>query len=251
MIVYEYPLFEQVRIFLRLEYLAQQYNELVTKGDTLSHHFAIKTLFNIADLCDAHTDLKSDVLRELERYRRTTLGYRDIPQIADLVESVLAEIDTCYRNYNAQMGKLSLEYSKNEWLSSVRSRINITAGACSFDHPSYYTWQHMPQAQRHEELSSWMQPLRPTLEAIRLLLRLLRDNADSQKIMVQEGVYQQTLSQQKKYQLVRISMEPNMQLLPEISASRLMMTIRLMRRDGNKLLHAGNVQAPLTLELCA
>ena len=45
--------------------------------------------------------------------------------------------------------------------------------------------------------------------------------------------------------------EPSMQLVPEISGNRLMVTVRLMRKEGDKLLHAGNVQAGFELALCS
>ena len=56
---------------------------------------------------------------------------------------------------------------------------------------------------------------------------------------------------QSNYQLLRISMQPNMQLVPAVSAHRLMVTIRMMRREGEKMLHAGNVQAGFELALCS
>jgi cell division FtsZ-interacting protein ZapD len=42
-----------------------------------------------------------------------------------------------------------------------------------------------------------------------------------------------------------------MQLIPAVSAHRLMVTIRMMRRDGEKMLPAGNVQVGFELALCS
>ena len=89
------------------------------------------------------------------------------------------------------------------------------------------------------------------MACVRLLMRLLRDTEVAQKVMTQEGVYQQSLGANKNYQLLRISMQPNMQLVPAVSAHRLMVTIRMMRREGEKMLHAGNVQAGFELALCS
>ena len=246
--VYEFPLNERVRILMRLEHLADCLNELLRRGDALSHHHALQTVFQIADVCEQRTDLKSEILKELERYRQTILGYRSIEGLEQRVNQLLAEIDQCYSRFNSQSGNLSTELNQNEWLLGVRGRIHIPAGLCAFDHPSYFTWQHLSDEQR---MAHWLRPLEPIMACVRLLMRLLRDTEVAQKVMTQEGVYQQSLSANKNYQLLRISMQPNMQLVPTVSAHRLMVTIRMMRREGEKMLHAGNVQVGFELALCS
>jgi cell division protein ZapD len=89
------------------------------------------------------------------------------------------------------------------------------------------------------------------MACVRLLMHLLRETEVAQKVMTQEGVYQQALGANKNYQLLRIGMQPNMQLIPAVSAHRLMVTIRMMRRDGEKMLPAGNVQVGFELALCS
>lgn len=251
MTIYEYPLNEQVRILLRLEYLADQFLQLTASDLPTAHHFATRTLFEIADLCDARSDLKSDILKDLERYRQTVQGYSQTPGLEERVADLLAEIDHSYRQYNSQIGKLSAEFNSNEWLTSVRSRISIPAGACSFDHPSYHAWQHASSRERQADLQQWFRPLEPSLNAARLLLRFLRDSGQPNKVLAEQGMYQLNLPPNKTYQLVRVGMDANMQLIPETSGNRLMLTIRLKRREGNKLLLAGNVQASFELTLCA
>ena len=249
--VYEFPLNERVRILMRLEHLADCLNELLRRGDALSHHHALQTVFQIADVCEQRTDLKSEILKELERYRQTILGYRSIEGLEQRVNQLLAEIDQCYSRFNSQSGNLSTELNQNEWLLGVRGRIHIPAGLCAFDHPSYFTWQHLSDEQRLRDMAHWQRPLEPIMACVRLLMRLLRDTEVAQKVMTQEGVYQQSLSANKNYQLLRISMQPNMQLVPTVSAHRLMVTIRMMRREGEKMLHAGNVQVGFELALCS
>ena len=110
---------------------------------------------------------------------------------------------------------------------------------------------YLQQQQRLRDMAHWLRPLEPIMACVRLLMRLLRDTEVAQKVMTQEGVYQQSLSANKNYQLLRISMQPNMQLVPTVSAHRLMVTIRMMRREGEKMLHAGNVQVGFELALCS
>lgn len=251
MIVYEYPLNERVRILMRLEHLGNTLEELLRRGDALSHHHALDTMFQIADVCEQRTDLKSEILKELERYRQTILSYKGIESLEQRVNQLLTQIDQCYSDFNAQSGNLSAELNSHEWLLSVRGRIHIPAGLCAFDHPSYFTWQHQSSEQRGRDMQIWMQALQPIMACVRLLMRLLRDTEVAQKVMTQEGIYQQSLNTGKNYQLLRVSMQPNMQLVPAISAHRLMVTIRMMRLEGEKMQPAGNVQAGFELALCS
>ena len=75
MILYEHPLHERIRTFLRLEHLFLRLHQLVTRVDALDHHFALATMFEIMDVA-ARADLKSDLLKDLDKQRHTLDSYR-------------------------------------------------------------------------------------------------------------------------------------------------------------------------------
>jgi cell division protein ZapD len=87
-ILYEYPLHERIRTYLRLEHLSIRLHQLASRIDDLDHHFALATLFEIMDVA-ARADLKSDVLKDLDKQRHILDGYRGNPAIA---ESVLDQV---------------------------------------------------------------------------------------------------------------------------------------------------------------
>ena len=74
MIVYEYPFNERVRSYLRLEYLLRRLDVLLQRSTDVDHHFAITTLFEIMDVA-SRTDLKADLLKDLERQRQQFNAY--------------------------------------------------------------------------------------------------------------------------------------------------------------------------------
>ena len=59
MILYEHPLHERIRTFLRLEHLFLRLHQLVTRVDALDHHFALATMFEIMDVA-ARADLTNN-----------------------------------------------------------------------------------------------------------------------------------------------------------------------------------------------
>jgi cell division protein ZapD len=70
---YEYPLNESIRTMLRLEHLFDRLGHLVARDAALDHHFALATLFEIVDVA-SRADLKSDLLKDLERHKMAYLG---------------------------------------------------------------------------------------------------------------------------------------------------------------------------------
>ena len=51
--------------------------------------------------------------------------------------------------------------------------------------------------------------------------------------------------------LLRLALDPALDLIPEISGNRLMVSIRLMRLEADDRLHASNEEAAFELTLCS
>lgn len=235
MILYEYPLQERIRTYLRLEHLFNRLGQLIARVDALDHHFALVTLFEIMDVA-ARADLKSDLLKDLDKQKHTLEGYRGNPAIAeDALNSVIADFDQRFSTLNAQPGKAGQVLSDNDWLMSIRSRIGIPGGTCEFDLPSYYAWQHRTGVSRQEELHQWTSTLAPLTDAVHLLLKLLRESGTPQKVVANAGQFQQNLPQGRTFLLLRVALDACLTLIPEISGNRLMVSLRWMRLgDGQR-----------------
>ncbi len=251
MITYEYPFNERIRTYLRLENLFQRLLELVARDEALDHHYALASLFEVMDV-GARADLKSDVLRDLDRQKQILNAYRGNPSIAQTVlDEVLQQVENCHSQLSNLAGKAGHHLTENDWLMSIRSRIGIPGGTCAFDLPAYFAWQHASGEQRRDDLQRWIATLTPIADAISLLLTLLRDSGVAQKVMAAGGQYQQPLPQGRTFQLLRLSIDPALGLIPEISGNRLIVSIRLMRLEADDRLHASNQDASFDLTLCS
>ena len=69
MILYEYPFNESIRTMLRLEHLFDRLGQLIERDAPVDHHYALATIFEIMDV-GSRADLKSDLLKELEKHRQ-------------------------------------------------------------------------------------------------------------------------------------------------------------------------------------
>lgn len=251
MILYEYPFNESIRTMLRLEHLFDRLGQLVAREAPVDHHFALATIFEVMDVA-SRADLKSDLLKDLEQKKTQFAGYRGNPSISEsALDEVIGRIDHAFNGLNQLPGKAGAALTSNEWLMSIRSRINIPGGTCEFDLPAYYAWQKHEPAQRRADLMQWASTLMPLAEALSVLLGLLRDSGAPHKVVAPGGQYQQSLPAGRVYQLLRLRLPDTGDFVPEISGHRLMVSIRLMRQDAEGRLKPANADASFELTLCA
>lgn len=251
MVLYEYPFNESIRTMLRLEHMFDRLGQLMERSTPIDHHYALATIFEIMDVA-SRADLKSDLLKDLERHRVQLVGYRGNPSISEAaLDDIIARIDHAFAELNQLPGKAGHALTSNEWLMSIRSRISIPGGTCEFDLPAYYAWQQHAAPRRQADLKQWTATLMPLAQALQVLLSLLRDSGAAHKVAANGGQYQQSLAPGRSYQLLRLQIDPALELVPEISGHRLMVLIRLMRQDAEGRLRPSNADASFDLTLCA
>ena len=251
MILYEYPFNERIRTYLRLEHLFRRLTDLVSRETALDHHYALSTIFEVMDV-GARADLKSDLLKDLEKQRQILNGFRGNPAISErALDGIVAQVENCFTGLTGVPGKAGNSLTENDWLMSIRSRVGIPGGTCEFDLPAYYAWQHQSGDTRRADLRRWCLTLAPLADSVALLLKMLRESGAPQKVMASGGQMQQNLPQGKTFQLLRLRLDEALGLIPEISGNRLKVSIRFMRQGNDDRLHPANEDCAFELTLCA
>jgi cell division protein ZapD len=238
-ILYEYPLNERVRAFLRLEDLFERLQHFVEGPGVHEHHAALTTLFEVLEVA-GRGEIKTDLLQELERQRQLLASYRGNPDIdSAMLSQVFESVERSFTGLMSVPGKTGQHIRDNEWLSAIRSRAIIPGGTCEFDLPSYHAWLHRDATDRHADLIEWIAPLRPMVDALRVVLRLLRESGRGGEMVAHHGVYQQDLKG-RVFQLLRVKLDTSEHAVPEISANKYVLHIRFTV--------AGTVPRPMTVE---
>ena len=249
MIIYEYPFNERIRTLLRLEDLHERYSFFLHQGHALQHHVALTTVFEMLEVA-SRSDLKSDLLQELERQKQILSGFQSHPNIQRTVlDDVLREIDNVSTALVNTHGKTGQSIRENEWLMSVRGRTIIPGGACEFDLPSYYAWQHRSPDERARDIAEWFSPMQSLINAVGLVLRLLRASGIQFKIIAHSGSYQQML-QGQVHQMLRLRIDSRSGAIPEASANKYMLWIRFTKQDGTMKPKPFEEDIPCELTLC-
>jgi cell division protein ZapD len=250
-ILYEYPFNERIRTYLRLQQLFNRMGQLMARTEAVDHHFALTTLFEIIEVA-SRSELKSDVLKDLERQKQLYNGYRGNPAISEkALDGVIAQLDQHFESLNQVSGRIGQSLNDNDFLMALRSRAVIPGGTCEFDLPAYHAWQHHEADSRTQDLTQWAAPFAPLAQAIKMLLQMLRESGNSQKVMATAGQLQQNLPQGRTFQLLRLKIAPALGITPEISCNRLLVVIRMMRQQADGKLVATTDDVPFEMTLCA
>jgi cell division protein ZapD len=251
MILYEHPLNERVRTYLRMEHMFYRLSSLIHRDTALDHHYALHALFELLEVA-SRADIKSDVLKDLDKQKLHLNGFRGNPVISEQVlDQVIAEVDAAFTQLNQLNGKCGQDLQENEWLMGIRSRIFIPGGTCEFDLPAYFSWQHKLPEIRRKNLMDWCVSLQPLLNGIALLLRLLREAGVTHRVTALAGHFQQSLPAGRAVQLLRIRLPRESGLIPEVSGNRLMLSIRLMHMVDDARVQPIGLDTPFELSLCA
>lgn len=229
MLVYEYPFNETVRSILRLEYLFQRL-EVFLQSDNPEHHLtAISLMFDIGDVT-SRADLKSSLLKELERQRALLASFRTEASVnSAALELTINDLENCLSKLNQLVGRPNTLINESEWLAIIRSRLSVPGGTSPVDIPSFYCWQQLPAKQRREQLIAYTPAFVDWQTTCNLYLKLLRQAGEAQGVFSESGSFQQMLSG-RTYQLIRVGIEEQ-DLIPEISANKYMLWIRFLQNS--------------------
>jgi cell division protein ZapD len=225
---YEQPLSERMRTFLRLEYLYDQLLFHIERESQWSSRAAVAGLLDIIAIL-SRGDLRSDIIKELERQIYIFDRYRDIPDVDDQrLSRVLRNLQTFRQELNVVGPQYLLSVRESEFLNAVKHRSTIPGGTCEFDLPDFSHWLRKSYDLRLADIKEWTKNLRPLCASIAELLWLLRKSGQSLDQVAMNGVFQHSLRRDMTVGLIRVSLAAGTPYYPEISGSRHRFTVRFM-----------------------
>lgn len=227
MICYEHPLNERVRTLLRLEDLFDKITFFSAKDTAIEHHATLTALFELLDVT-SRADIKSDLLQELERQKKSLEALRRNPNVSEsALEEVLENIQTTFRSMLNIPGKVGEHLRENEWLMSIKQRAGVPGGVSAFDLPSYHYWLHSDPEIRRQNLHDWLMPLLPIRDGFSIVLNLLRKSGKASDYIAEKGIFQQTGGSCSAH-LLRLKINDDLPCVPEIGANKYALNIRFI-----------------------
>lgn len=231
-LVFEHPLTERVRSFLKLEAVLAEAHERIPHPEPEISRAALSTFIELASLTE-RSELKREILTELERQRLVLSQLRDATGVDERrLRDALAALEHAQASVEALPERLGQNLKANEFLASVRSRSTIAGGTCAFDLPALHCWLARPTTERRSDLEHWMTEMAPLEEAVRVLLRHTREAGEAEQLTAVGGVFGYTPPLENPPLLLRISLPAAGGLFPVVSAGRHRVTIQFQRWLG-------------------
>ncbi len=227
-VIYEQPLSERIRSFLRLEHLFARAAHEADRSDPWASQVLLECIIDVLAVV-GRSDVKKELIKEIERHAAILDGLADNPQVDQArLSQVLEEVRSMISSLHAAASLTGAGLLDDELFCSVRQRSSIPAGTCDFDLPGYHFWLSGSRERRRRDVARWLACFDTLRAAIELSLRLVRDSAVSTRETAVAGFYQRTLEQSSPCQLVRVSIPRDVTWYPEISGGRHRFTVRFM-----------------------
>lgn len=227
--IYEFPLNERIRVFMRLEQLFLQLDHFLAGASIYDKRAAIDILLDILTIF-SRSDLKSELIKELERHTKV-LGHLSQSQGVDnqKLQQILADLNQASRNLYKSNGKIGIKVMESDLFQSISQRNSIPGGSCSFDLPAFHFWLEQDPKQQQIDLDRWTQPFTDVRIAINLILDFIRQSNVPSKELAEAGFFQLALDKSHPVQLLRVSVAATLGCFAEISGGKHRFSVRFMQ----------------------
>jgi len=231
-VIYEQPLNERVRSFLRLEHLFGIADHHCPQDSQWDSRIAISCLLEILDLI-TRSDIKSDLIKELERHTATLDIFKSNPNVDhQRLNDILSNINIYLSTLLDSDFQPGQTLKQDELTISIKQRISIPGGTCNFDLPAFHHWLHKSARSRHDDLKKWKQDLSVIQESLAIALLMLRNSTTPVLEKAESGFYQQPIESKLSCQLIRVLLPEDCNYFPEISGGKHRFTIRFMEQTS-------------------
>lgn len=229
--LYEFPLCEKVRNYLRLEQLFSQLHEAKAAQTEYQYLHFLEILFNIIDMVE-RLDLRTDFLRDIDAHEKKLVHWSQHP---DIDTQALEQAIKNLHNLSAQIKmnkKLGASLREDRFLSSIRQRFSIPGGATSFDLPFLFCWLKQESAVKNADMQTWLEQLQLIDNALSMMLTYLREKSRFQDAECKTGFYQGSV--EDKLEIVRIQIDNTFGVYPVVSGSRNRYGVKFMHLNANE-----------------
>ncbi len=246
--IYELPLNERLRTFMRIEFLFNRLNTFSGSKDQWQIRTTIHTLLEIYTIL-ARTDVRREVLADLDRYIIQMQRFQSMPNADNEMATNLLEDLNIIKDEMLSLGTGYLHPLRDDdYISALLHRHTLPGGKAEFDMPRYKFWLEGDPKTVKDDLNGWINIIEPICSGIEKLLWIIRESSEPIGTVANTGQYNHQIGKTAQISLIRVFLE-NSSVYPEISGGRHMIAIRFLERDidGRFLQTEENIEFKLSL----
>jgi cell division protein ZapD len=213
-LIYEQPLNEKIRSYLRIENLALQL-KLHAEQDNQYQCFA--PLFALAELTE-RCDYRTDILKDIEKQIQLISHWQTHSNVDNAQVDLLTQKLIALKSPLQTQERIGCSLKQDKFIVALRQRFNITGAYCNFDLPQLHFWLAKDWQQRQQDIETWRLQYQPLLAPIMFLLQLMRATDDFSLCQAEAGFYQHNSPQ--PLSLIRVKINSQQNCYPTISGNR-------------------------------
>ncbi len=223
-ILYEHPLNERIRSYLKLEQLFAQVNDCLLSDIKTSQGVFFNSLFAIIDVLE-RSDIRGDLIKDLEKLEQNLVLWSKSPNVDNtaLQENLKHTVSLICKLKCTRPKWWQLKDDK--FLATLKQRFAIQGGNSSFDLPQLQFWLHRPESEQKENINRWLELLDQIKYALQLVLKFIRLRNDFETINTESGFYQDN---GEGLMLLRIKVDEQANYYPTVSGNKFRYSIRFM-----------------------
>lgn len=230
--VYEFPLNEKVRTYLRLEQLFKQLHSARECSEDWQFVHFFDCYFTLLELLE-RLDLRSDILKDIDTHEKNLRLWAQHPKIdkeaLDLALTKILELKAKLKSSQ----KIGVGLKGERFLLSIKQRFSIPGATCSFDLPNLHYWLKQSQESINSDIERWLSEFSLIQQAIEITLSFLRERGRFEHIEAVKGFYQGVADERND--LIRINCTTDDNFYPTLSGNKYRYAIRFMHFEPDEL----------------
>ena len=247
--IYELPLNERLRTFMRIEFLFSRLTNFSNSKDRWEVRTTVHTLLEIYTIL-ARTDVRREVLADLDRYIIQMQRFQSMPDADNEMAINLLEDLNIIKDRMLNLGTGYLQPLRDDdYISALLHRHTLPGGKAEFDMPRYKFWLEGEPKTLKDDLNGWINVIKPICGGIEKLMWIIRESSEPIGTVAPSGQYNHQIGKTAQISLIRVFIE-NTSVYPEISGGRHMIAIRFLERDKDGRFTQTEENIEFKLSLC-
>ena len=226
--IYEEPVHEKVRKFLKLEYLFDRIVYFKNKEDPRENYNALSALAELYEIL-SRSDIKAELIREIETHNTYFRKIKDVMdsqadqsklnsvlEKQDLLLKLLYNVDTKYLDYIDE---------------DILCKTIIKNCFSTLQPASIEFWLTRDIVLRETQINLWLEPILFIKKSVDFILEIIRKSASFNDKLAEKGFFIEKLDPKKNILLIRVTLTSDLYYYPQISVGKQRLNIMFMSKD--------------------
>ena len=224
--LYEEPVQEKIRKFIKIEFLLNKIYYFKGKDDKSENYIALLALCELYEIL-SRSDIKSELIREIETQNSYFQLIKEMPQAdSSKLNSVLEKqnilLKLIYSNEVNYLDHLGRDILFKTILKNCFTQLQ----PASIDF-----WLSRDILIRETQIDLWLEPLIFIKRSIDFILEVVRKSGRFEDRMAEKGFFIEKLDPKKNVLLIRVTLTSDLYYYPQISVGKQRLTIMFMTKD--------------------